>query len=79
MINLEATLAYLLRLADAQSGRGVLNRRSAGKPGYVNQATSIPIFPQDDRLDALGDRDRARWRLWPGRRSVRHPRGLPGK
>lgn len=70
----DAAMTYLSWLADAQSGRDVINRRSAGKPAYVDQTTGIPIFPHDDRLAALGSEQLVafhdlaiRQRRWPFR------------
>jgi hypothetical protein len=70
----DVAMTYFSWLADAQSGRGVLDRRQAGKPAYVDQATGIPIFPHDDRLGALGSKElvefhdlATRQRRWPFR------------
>jgi hypothetical protein len=70
----DVAMTYFAWLADAQSGRELLNRRLAGKPAYVDQATGIPIFPQDDRLGALGSKELVEFhdvatsrRRWPFR------------
>ncbi|GAA3096366.1 hypothetical protein GCM10010520_47610 [Rhizobium viscosum] len=53
----EAAMIYFSWLAHAQSARGVLQRRAAGRAAYVDERTGLPAFPAEDRIFALETAD----------------------
>ncbi|WP_162710274.1 hypothetical protein [Rhizobium leguminosarum] len=53
----EAAMIYFSWLAHAQSARGVLQRRAAGRVAYADERTGLPAFPAEDRLFALETAD----------------------
>lgn len=53
----EAAMIYFSWLAHAQSARGVLQRRAAGRAAYVDDRTGLPAFPAEDRIFALETAD----------------------
>ncbi|PDT37778.1 hypothetical protein CO671_06465 [Rhizobium sp. M10] len=49
----DAAMVYFSWLAHAQSARGILQRREAGRAAYSDAQTGLPIFPPEDRIFAL--------------------------